>query len=235
MSKIIAVNGPPSSGKSTVALKLAQEVYALTHKSILYFSPDLMVPCMGILFPSSKQAKLHSVGKALDRTEIYAEDVMMVTVTTKFMENFGYLGYKTGEDQYTYPTPTEDKIDELFKAMKSIADYVFIDCDRNPDEMISVLARSTAEHIIQVINPDLRSMSYYGSKLVPEGTIKVMNVLDKDLYLPITETAGHYHGVDFKIPYSRAVKQQGLTGTLPQFVKDPSYRNAMAGLAKAVI
>ena len=78
-------------------------------------------------------------------------------------------------------------------------------------------------------------MSFYGSKLVPEGRLKVMNIMDKDLYLPINETAGHYHGVDFKIPYSRAVKQQGITGTLPQFVKDPAYRNAMSGLAKAVI
>lgn len=235
MSKIIAVDGPPSSGKSTVALKLAQEVYALTHKSVLYINPDIMIPCMGILFPSSKQAKLYSIGAALDRAEIVKEDIMKVTVTSKYMENFGYLGYKTGEDLYTYPTPTDDKIDELFNAARIMADYIFIDCDRNPDDLISVMGRGAADQIIQVINPDLRSMSYYGSKLVPEGRLKVMNVMDKDLYLPINETVGHYHGVDFKLPYSRAVKQQGITGTLPQFVKDPVYRNAMSGLAKAVI
>lgn len=235
MSKIIAVNGPPSSGKSTVALKLAQEVYALTHKPILYLSPDLMIPCMGILFPSSKQTKLHSIGKALDKTEIFPEDVMSVTNTSKYMENFGYLGYKTGEDQFTYPTPTDDKIHELFNSMKNVAEYVFLDCDRNPEDMISSMGRGASDHIVQLVNPDLKSMSFYGTKLLPEGTIKVMNILDKDLYLPIKETVGHYQGVDFKIPYSRAVKQQGFTGTLPQHVNDSAYRKAMSALAKAVI
>lgn len=235
MSKIIAVNGPPGCGKSTVALKVAQEIYALTHKPVLYLSPDLVIPCMGVLFPSTRPQKLHSIGHALDKTDIFQEDIMAETVTTKYMENFGYLGYKVGETYFTYPTPTDDKIADLFQSMRAIAEYSIIDCDRNQDDLISSLGRGNADHLIQVINPDLKSMSFYGQSLTTEGAIKVMNLLDKDLYLPIKETTNHYKGIDFKIPYSRAVKQQGITGTLPQFVKDPGYRMAMAALAKAVI
>ena len=235
MSKIIAVNGPPGSGKSTVALKLAQEIYALTHKPVLYLSPDLVIPCMGVIFPSTRQQRLHSIGRALDKTDIFQEDIMAETVTTKYMENFGYLGYKVGENYFTYPTPTDDKIADLFQSMRAIAEYSIIDCDRNQDDLISSLGRGNANHLIQVINPDLRSMSFYGQTLTPEGSIKVMNMLDKDLFLPIKETTSHFKGIDYKIPYSRAVKLQGISGTLPQFVRDAGYRMAMASLAKAVI
>ncbi len=235
MSKMIAVNGPPSCGKSTIALKLAQEVYSMTHKPILYLSPDVVIPSLGVIFPTTKQTKLHSLGKALDKTDIYQEDVMSQTVTTKFMENFGYLGFKTGEDQFTYPMPTDDKVIDLFQSMKQIASYIFIDCDRNQDDLISSLGRGHANHLIQIVNPDLRSMSFYGAGLLPENAIKVMNIMAKDLYLPIKETANHYKGIDFKVPYSRAVKQQGINGTLPQYVNDAVYRLALSNIAKVVL
>lgn len=235
MSKIITVNGPPGSGKSTVCLKLAQEVYSMTHKPTVYISPDLDVPCMGVIFPHTKPIHLHSIGAVLDRTQIFKEDIMAEVVTSKYMENFGYLGYKTGEHQFSYPTPTDGKIYELLDKLTEFAEYIFFDCDRNQDEQMSAIVRGRADHKIQLINPDLRTMCYYGKNLTPEGTIKVMNIMDKDLYLPLQEVAGHFKGVSHKVPYSRAVKQQGISGTLPQMVSDAAYRHAMTKLAKEVI
>ena len=235
MSKLIAVNGPPGSGKTITSLKLAQEIYAITHKSVMFVSPDHVIPTMGIIFPHSKQAKIQSIGKTLDRTNIYQDDVIAATNTTKFMENFGYLGYKTGEDQFTYPAPTDGKITDMFQSMKQIAEYIVVDCDRDQNEQISSLARGYADHVISLFNPNLQSMSFYGQNLIPEGTIKTMVILDKDLLLPQKEVIAHFRGTNAKIPYSRAVKQQSLNGTLTQFVKDSGYRHALTQLAKAVI
>lgn len=55
MAKIISVIGSPGSGKATVALKLAQELYCSTSNgAVIYLSPSLKVPALGVLFPNYK-------------------------------------------------------------------------------------------------------------------------------------------------------------------------------------
>ena len=116
MGKFIAVCGSPESGKTVTALKLAQEIYEKTRQRVLFFSPDLSVPLMGYIFPHCKESDLYSIGKALDQTDIYKEDVLKRVVTVKTMTSFGYLGFKAGENKYTYPRPTEDKVLQLLYA-----------------------------------------------------------------------------------------------------------------------
>lgn len=107
MSKIIAVCGGPDSGKTTVALKMAQEIYRERKgNTVVFLSPDLETPSLGFLFPNGKDQELHSVGKALDKTDIFKEDVMKQFVNVKTMLNFAFLGFKLGENKYTvYSTP----------------------------------------------------------------------------------------------------------------------------------
>ena len=76
MSKMIAVCGAPGSGKTTAALKIAEEIYYAKKGSVIFLSPDLNVPCLAYIFPNCKEAELYSVGVALDRTDIYREDVL---------------------------------------------------------------------------------------------------------------------------------------------------------------
>ena len=46
MSKMIAVCGAPGSGKTTAALKIAEEIYYAKKGSVIFLSPDLNVPCL---------------------------------------------------------------------------------------------------------------------------------------------------------------------------------------------
>ena len=41
MSKMIAVCGAPGSGKTTAALKIAEEIYYAKKGSVIFLSPDL--------------------------------------------------------------------------------------------------------------------------------------------------------------------------------------------------
>lgn len=121
MGKIIAVCGSPGSGKTTASLKIAEEIYYAKNGSVIFLSPDLNVPCLAFVFPNCKEEELYSVGVAMDRTDIYREDVLRQMNYVKSMENFGFLGYKAGENKYSYPRPTEDKILNLFSILKELA------------------------------------------------------------------------------------------------------------------
>lgn len=87
-----------------------------------------MCPVLRLYFRTVRRKELYSVGVALDRTDIYREDVLRQMNHVKTMENFGFLGYKAGENKYSYPRPTEDKILNLFSILRELADYVIVDC-----------------------------------------------------------------------------------------------------------
>ena len=111
MAKIIAVCGAPGSGKTTVAFKLAQEVYLSTSDcSVTFISPDTTVPTIGMLFPNYKPDSLYSLSAVLDSTDISSDLLLENLVTVKNMKNFGCLGFKSGDSKYSFPTPTKEKV-----------------------------------------------------------------------------------------------------------------------------
>ena len=240
MAKIIAVCGSPSSGKTTSALKIAQEVYFFAKCPVLYISPDTNTPSLAYLFPRSKDTDLFSLGTALDKPSITKEDILHQIVNVDSMKNFGFLGMKIGENKYSYAKPTEDKIREFFVACGEIAPVVFVDCASNFDDIVSEVAMREANINIQIICPDLRCMGYYSAyeekyKSVGDKCIKVINLMDNDIFLPIEEVKAHFKGVDFLLPYSRTLKQQAITGTLWERINDAKYKSVCQNVARKVL
>lgn len=123
MGKIIAVCGSPSSGKTTVGLKIAQELYFKKKKPVFFLSPDWNKPTLSYLFPRRKESDLFSLGAVMDHTAITQEELLKHTVCTEQMKDFGFLGLKTGENRLSYPVPTEDKVLGLFRVAKELAAY----------------------------------------------------------------------------------------------------------------
>lgn len=231
MGKIIAVSGPPSSGKTTVSVKLAQEIYAATKSSIIYFSPDMLIPALGVLFPTQKKENLHSIGSVLDRIPLTKDDILSVMATTKEMDNLVYLGYRSGEHPYSYPALTENKALELLASLRDGCDYLIVDCDRNRDNLVSLLARSIADHVVYVYNPDIRSLLYYATEPMVESSVKVLNILEGDVFLPIQEANIHFGKFAYTCAYSKAVREQMLEGELTKYVQDVGYRASLHKLA----
>ncbi|MBQ7725820.1 MAG: hypothetical protein IJT66_01610 [Clostridia bacterium] len=237
MSRVIAVYGSPESGKTVTALKLAQEIYERKKNRVLFVSPDLTVPMMGYVFPHCKASELYSLGEVLDRTDIGKEDILKQIVTVKTMENFGYLGFKAGENRYSYPHPTEDKIAQLFARLREIAEYIVLDCVSDPADFISAMCLKEADDCLQIISTDLKGMVYHLSNnagITLKHRQTVLNIKEKDIVLATEEIGAVFGKTDFTLPYSFALKKQTYTGTLSERLSDPKYRKAMKTVARAV-
>ena len=156
------------------------------------------------------------------------------------MKDFGILGLKTGENKYSFPRPTEEKIKDFFIALNGTASTVFIDCTSCFDEHISEAALRYSDVVIQIISPDIRSMAYYSAyeekyNTISNKCIKVINTLDNDLFLPINEVKTHFKDVDFIFPFSHELKQQAITGTLTNSIKDVKYKTVCQNIARWVL
>ena len=238
MAKIIAVIGSPGSGKTTVTLKLAQELYcATTNGAVIYLNPSLKIPAMGLLFPNYTPDSIFSLGKPLDKTDVFEEDVLDNLVTVKAMQNFGCLGYKTGENRYTYPEPTADKVDALFKVLKNMAGYVFVDCTDDENDLISKFALREASEVIMVIAPDLKSMVWLASSDIgthTEEALRILNETDREIYAPIDEVRSAVKNISFVLPYSIQIKSQHLDGLLYERAKDKKYRKELEKIVNRI-
>ena len=240
MAKIIAVCGSPASGKTTAGLKIAQEAYFYAKFPVLFNYADTNTPALSYLFPRSKDKELFSLGAVLDRTSVTSEDILRQTVTVGSLNNFGILGLKTGENKYSFPRPTDEKIREFFAALNNTAPTVFIDCSSCFDDHISEAAFRVADVIIQIISPDIRSMAYYSAyeekyDAVSNKCIKVINTLDNDIFLPINEVKAHFKDTHYVLPYSRPLKQQAITGTLTEKISDSKYKSVCLNIARTVL
>lgn len=241
MAKIIAIIGSPSSGKTTVALKLAQELYCATSSGVvIYISPSLKIPSLGLLFPNYAPESIFSLGKMLDKTDIYEEDILNHLVTVKTMKNFGCLGYKTGENKFSFPELTDDKIKSLFNALHKMADYVFVDCTEEENDLISQYALGLADEIIMVLSPDLKSMVYLTSneKLFgshAEKAIRVLNVNENEVYAPIDDVVANIKNVSHVLPFSKQIRSQFIDGLLYERVRDKKYRTEVLKIMDKII
>lgn len=233
--KLVAVSGPPGCGKTTFTLKLAQEVYDATKKKVIYLSPDMLIPAMGQIFPLREKKDLRSLGAALEKVNLTESDVLGVIATTQAMPNMGYIGYVPGESSYTYPVLQEDKIIQLIQILRNFFDYVFVDCDRQREDLLSSVACGLCDHLVQLVNPDKKSVAFYSFEPIQERAIQVLNLLDNDVYLPIPEARDFFPDIKFKVLYSRPLKMQWYEGELMDLLKDPVYRRAIKPIAEIIM
>lgn len=234
MSKMIAVWGSPGSGKTSFAVKLACAIYEQYSAVVLLLSADLKTPSLPVLFPGRKADELTSVGVPLSKTEVIQNEVIKSIVTLKDKMNFGVLGYKDGENKYSYPSFDSKKADDLITVMQSLANVVIVDCGSDMDEL-SKAAVQRADTVIRLASPDLKSVAFYASQLPlyaepsykTEQHIIGLNVTRNDVYLPLEDAKAHFGGVSFTLPYCWELIQQILDGELFKSLSDKKYNGKL--------
>ena len=239
-AKIIAVWGSPHSGKTTFATKLASAIYDTYKTTVIVLYPDLDTPTLPVLFPNAKPEELGSVGVPLSAIDLDMESVLAQLVTVKKRENLCYLGYRTGENRFTYPRYSKAKAEELLDKLCELADYVIVDCPSTPDgNLLAATAMERAEQILSLFSPDLSSMSFFLSQhpLFSETgkIIQGLNTVTEDVFLPIEEAKAHLQELCFTVPFCREVKEQSLSGKLWESVSDKRFHKRMREIAERVV
>jgi len=243
MSKLIAVWGSPNSGKTTFAVKLAGCIYENYSSTVLVLSCDNTSPVLPVLFPNTKANDIYSVGVPLSKTDITQNELIKSIVTVKGKMNLGFLGYKDGENKYTYPSFDNKKALALLSVLKSLADYIIVDCTSVLDNPLSAVAIEQADTILRLATPDLKCMSFYASQLPlyadpkyrTEQNIVGLNIIQTELYMPIEEAKVHFKEVAFTLPYCRELKEQYIDGNLLKAITDKKYSGKLKNIAEKVV
>lgn len=243
-AKIIAVWGSPHSGKTTFATKLATAIYDNYQATVIVLYTDLETPTLPVIFPNEKSENLGSVGIPLSKTEIDTDDVIKNLVTIKERQNFGFLGFRAGENKFTYPRYGKAKAEELYATLGMLADYVIVDCTSNlENNVLSSVAVEQADQIIRLASPDLSAISFFLSqkgvyedaKYRMEEHIIGLNIPNADAYMPVEEARSHLKDVAFTVPYSQLIKEQLQKGSLYAPAKDKRFDSRMKEIAGKVV
>lgn len=243
MSKMIAIWGAPNSGKTTFAVKLASAIYERYNSTVLMLSCDNSTPSLPSLFPNFKSDDLYSVGVPLSKTEITQQELIKSIVTLKNKINLGFLGYKDGENKFTYPDYDEEKAHALIEGLKSLADFVIVDCTSSLDNVLSSVAIQEADEVIRLATPTLKCINYFASQLPLytdpkyrlDRQIIGLNVTESDCYMPIDEVKNHLKEVSFTLPYCHEIRQQTADGELFKPVSDKKYTYKFKAIADKVV
>ena len=118
--KIIAVWGSPASGKSTFAVKLATAIYDNFESTVIVLFTDLETPMIPVIFPNDKPEDNGSVGVPLSKTDIEKEEIIKNLVTVKSRQNFGFIGYKDGENKFTFRVSVAPKPKNCLRVFRSL-------------------------------------------------------------------------------------------------------------------
>ncbi|MBP9989776.1 MAG: ATP-binding protein [Ruminococcus sp.] len=123
MGKIIAVYGSPGSGKTSLSLMLARELYlkASDKGKVIFLSSDLNVPSIGLIFPNYKPDEIGTLSAVLDSTDISENNLLKNSVTIKSLNNFCCLGFKSGDNRYSFPVPTQNKLNSMFDILSEMS------------------------------------------------------------------------------------------------------------------
>lgn len=241
MGKLIAFIGPPGCGKTSIAMKAAIETYCTTKSNrILFLSPDLAVPSAGLIFPNYAPDDLKSLGQVFDTTDITFDTVLENSITVKSMNDFCFLGFKSGENKYNFPSPIPQKLTDLFSVITRNTSYVFADCSDDGLDAISERALIEANIIVRVVPADLKGMTWFATNKHLHHSEKVrflnvVNVMGKDLYYPTDEICAKVGDVTAILPYSKALSQQMLDGSLYERLKDTGYNRKLRELVNIIM
>ncbi len=225
---IISVWGSPASGKTTVAAKLAKMLSEQKINTVLVLN-DSIAPMFPCIVPPNEIEEEHSLGELLSRVNISQTEVKNHLVLLKRNPYLSILGYLKGENSTTHPPYTHLQVEEMIDSLKEIAAVIIFDCTSSLDNTLTTTAILNSDFMLNVINCDLKSISFLSSQLSTlydkgfDADIKyniLSNVKGGQNSLQMAKSVGK---IAFELEHSGEVEEQYLNGDL---FEDLTYKNS---------
>lgn len=217
---VLAVWGGPSSGKTTVAVKLA-EYLAGKRRNVLLILADMTTPPLPCLCSESDLEGEKSLGSILAAAHVTENLIKKNCMFYRKSDYLSLIGMLKGENVFTYPPYEQVQAVELIEKAREIAPYVIIDCTSTiASDILSAVALMEADTVLRLVNCDLKSISYLSSQLPllqdskwdADKQLKVAsNVKQQEASIHIEQVLG---SVAFQIPHSNEVETQFLEGKM---------------------
>lgn len=242
-NQMLAVWGSPSSGKTTVAVKIAARL-AMQKRDVALLLCDMNTPMLPCICPPGDLEEEHSLGSILAATHVSESLVRHNCITHKHFRHLTILGMRKGENEYTYPPYERTQAEELLQCLRRIAPYIVIDCGSYiANDILSAIALMEADAVLRLVNCDLKSISYLSSQLPllreskwdADKQYKIAsNVRPNEASSHMEQVLG---SVSFQVPHSEEVFTQFLEGKLfGELTKKDSrgFRKSIEAITKEV-
>lgn len=237
-SGVLAVWGSTSSGKTTVASKIAYYLASKRQNVILLLcdSTTPMIPC---IIPPSELEVEKSLGSILAVPNVSENIVKYNMITLKKNPYLTMIGMLKDENEYTYAPYTKNQAEQLINVLKTIAPYVIIDCSSYiANDILSAVALKEADDVLRLATCDLKSISYMSSQLPLiqnsgfdlEKHYRIASNVQNNQ--EVTKMGGTLGNLAFKIPHSAEVYEQFLEGSLFQDLQLKNSRVFKQEIAK---
>lgn len=127
---VLAVWGSPSSGKTTVSVKLA-DYLARKKKNVLLIFADMTAPPLPCICAAGDLEGEKSLGSILAATHVTENLIKKNCMFYRKNDYLSMVGMLKGENVFTYPPYDQTQAVELIEQAREVAPFVIIDCGRH--------------------------------------------------------------------------------------------------------
>ena len=124
---VLAVWGSPSSGKTTVSVKLA-DYLARKKKNVLLIFADMTAPPLPCICAAGDLEGEKSLGSILAATHVTENLIKKNCMFYRKNDYLSMVGMLKGENVFTYPPYDQTQAVELIEQAREVAPFVIIDC-----------------------------------------------------------------------------------------------------------
>lgn len=108
------------------------------------------------------------------------------------------------------------------------------------DSILTQTALATADSSVRLVTPDLKCLSYVLSQsghfmtrgYMPPTQITVMNTPHQTFAMPVADARSHLGKIAVTLPFSAALAEQSLEGSMSEVLKDRHFMQAVGMIAE---